>query len=69
MNKAVGILLACDRLVSCVILGKIGVVKLSSGLQIVFASLIQFCQPRTISPPYFPQITQLTNLLPIQIGT
>ena len=37
------------------------------GFQIVLASLVQFCQPRTISPPYFPQIAPPTNLLPILI--
>ena len=55
LNKGVGILLACDRLVSWCDLGKIGIVKLSSGFQIVLASLIQFSQPRTNSPPIFPK--------------
>ena len=54
---------ACDRLVNVC---DFGMVKLPFGFQIVLALLVQFCQPQTISPPYFPQTVPLANLLPIQ---
>ena len=38
----------------------LGMVKLSFGFQIVLSAL-DFCQPWTISPPYFPEIAPLTT--------
>jgi len=48
----------CNKLARCTIWGKKDV-KLSVVVKLYSLSLVQFCQPRTISHPYFPKIVHL----------